>query len=56
MGVKLMIDFVILMNKGFEVMEVRWLFDILYKKINVMIYKESIIYFLVEFIDGLVMV
>ncbi|QBP90694.1 1-deoxy-D-xylulose-5-phosphate reductoisomerase [Bacillus mycoides] len=52
MGAKLTIDSATLMNKGFEVMEARWLFDIPYEKINVMIHKESIIHSLVEFIDG----
>ncbi|AAT62181.1 MULTISPECIES: 1-deoxy-D-xylulose-5-phosphate reductoisomerase [Bacillus] len=52
MGAKLTIDSATLMNKGFEVMEARWLFDIPYEKIDVMIHKESIIHSLVEFIDG----
>ncbi|MGM3052542.1 1-deoxy-D-xylulose-5-phosphate reductoisomerase, partial [Bacillus cereus group sp. BC306] len=52
MGAKLTIDSATLMNKGFEVMEARWLFDIPYEKIDVMIHKESIIRSLVEFIDG----
>ncbi|PEA88450.1 1-deoxy-D-xylulose-5-phosphate reductoisomerase [Bacillus thuringiensis] len=55
MGAKLTIDSATLMNKGFEVMEARWLFDIPYEKIDVMIHKESIIHSLVEFIDGSVM-
>ncbi|MEC2376940.1 1-deoxy-D-xylulose-5-phosphate reductoisomerase, partial [Bacillus thuringiensis] len=55
MGAKLTIDSATLMNKGFEVMEAKWLFDIPYKKIDVMIHKESIIHSLVEFIDGSVM-
>ena len=44
MGTKLTIDSATLMNKGFEVMEARWLFDIPYEKIDVMIHKESIIH------------
>ena len=55
MGAKLTIDSATLMNKGFEVMEAKWLFDIPYEKIDVMIHKESIIHSLVEFIDGSVM-
>ncbi|MBO1581462.1 1-deoxy-D-xylulose-5-phosphate reductoisomerase [Bacillus sp. XF8] len=55
MGTKLTIDSATLMNKGFEVMEARWLFDIPYEKIDVLIHKESIIHSLVEFIDGSIM-
>ncbi|PFE01285.1 1-deoxy-D-xylulose-5-phosphate reductoisomerase [Bacillus sp. AFS023182] len=55
MGAKLTIDSATLMNKGFEVMEARWLFDIPYEKIDVLIHKESIIHSLVEFIDGSMM-
>ncbi|KEK23291.1 1-deoxy-D-xylulose-5-phosphate reductoisomerase [Bacillus gaemokensis] len=55
MGAKLTIDSATLMNKGFEVMEARWLFDIPYEKIDVLIHKESIIHSLVEFIDGSIM-
>ncbi|MCP1124237.1 1-deoxy-D-xylulose-5-phosphate reductoisomerase [Bacillus sp. 3103sda1] len=52
MGAKLTIDSATLLNKGFEVIEARWLFDIPYEKIDVMIHKESIIHSLVEFVDG----
>ncbi|PEP54612.1 1-deoxy-D-xylulose-5-phosphate reductoisomerase [Bacillus pseudomycoides] len=55
MGAKLTIDSATLMNKGFEIMEARWLFDIPYEKIDVLIHKESIIHSLVEFIDGSIM-
>ncbi|PGX49089.1 1-deoxy-D-xylulose-5-phosphate reductoisomerase [Bacillus anthracis] len=55
MGAKLTIDSATLMNKGFEVMEARWLFDIPYEKIDVLIHKESVIHSLVEFIDGSIM-
>ncbi|MEI4802582.1 1-deoxy-D-xylulose-5-phosphate reductoisomerase [Bacillus sp. FJAT-51639] len=55
MGAKLTIDSATLLNKGFEVMEARWLFDVPYEKIDVMIHKESIIHSLVEFVDGSIM-
>lgn len=55
MGAKLTVDSATLMNKGFEIMEARWLFDIPYEKIDVLIHKESIIHSLVEFIDGSIM-
>ncbi|ENQ3079763.1 1-deoxy-D-xylulose-5-phosphate reductoisomerase [Bacillus cereus] len=55
MGAKLTIDCATLLNKGFEVMEARWLFDVPYDKIDVMIHKESIIHSLVEFVDGSIM-
>ncbi|WP_242222449.1 1-deoxy-D-xylulose-5-phosphate reductoisomerase [Bacillus cereus group sp. BfR-BA-01380] len=55
MGAKLTIDCATLLNKGFEVMEARWLFDVPYEKIDVMIHKESIIHSLVEFVDGSIM-
>ncbi|WP_459502329.1 1-deoxy-D-xylulose-5-phosphate reductoisomerase [Bacillus sp. C1] len=55
MGAKLTIDSATLMNKGLEVMEAHWLFNIPYEKIDVFIHKESIVHSLVEFIDGSVM-
>ena len=52
MGAKITIDSATLMNKGFEVIEARWLFNLDYKKIDVVIHPESIIHSMVEFIDG----
>lgn len=52
MGNKLTIDCATLMNKGFEVMEAHWLFDIPYEQIDVFIHKESIVHSMVEFVDG----
>ena len=40
------------MNKGFEVIEARWLFDVDISKVDVIVHPESIIHSLVEFIDG----
>lgn len=51
MGAKITIDSATMMNKGFEVIEAHWLFDIPYEKIDVLLHKESIIHSLVEFQD-----
>ncbi|ADL68932.1 1-deoxy-D-xylulose 5-phosphate reductoisomerase [Thermoanaerobacterium thermosaccharolyticum DSM 571] len=52
MGKKITIDSATLMNKGFEVIEAKWLFDMPIDKIEVVVHKESIIHSMVEFIDG----
>ena len=52
MGKKITIDSATMMNKGFEVIEARWLFDIAYDKIDIVIHRESIVHSAVEFIDG----
>lgn len=52
MGPKITIDSATLMNKGFEVIEAKWLFNIETSKINVLIHLESVIHSMVEFIDG----
>ncbi len=52
MGPKITIDSATLMNKGLEVIEAHWLFDIPYEQIDVVIHPESIIHSMVEFIDG----
>ena len=54
MGAKITIDSATMMNKGFEVIEARWLFDIPVEKINVVVHPESIIHSMVEFEDGAV--
>lgn len=51
MGSKITIDSATLMNKGLEVVEARWLFDIPESRIDVMIHRESIIHSLVEYKD-----
>jgi 1-deoxy-D-xylulose-5-phosphate reductoisomerase len=51
MGAKITIDSATLMNKGLEVVEARWLFDIPESQIEVMIHRESIIHSLVEYVD-----
>ncbi len=52
MGKKITIDSATMMNKGFEIIEARWLFDVPYKKIEVVVHKESIVHSAVEFVDG----
>jgi 1-deoxy-D-xylulose-5-phosphate reductoisomerase len=51
MGSKITIDSATLMNKGLEVVEARWLFDISESNIDVLIHRESIIHSLVEYND-----
>lgn len=51
MGAKITIDSATLMNKGLEVVEARWLFDIPETRIDVLIHRESIIHSLVEYED-----
>ncbi|MDD3620271.1 MAG: 1-deoxy-D-xylulose-5-phosphate reductoisomerase [Desulfobulbaceae bacterium] len=52
MGRKISIDSATLMNKGLEVIEARWLFDVEPDRISVVIHPQSIVHSLVEFIDG----
>lgn len=52
MGNKITIDSATLMNKGLEVIEARWLFDINEDNIKVLIHPQSIIHSMVEYIDG----
>jgi 1-deoxy-D-xylulose-5-phosphate reductoisomerase len=52
MGKKVTIDSATLMNKGLEVIEAHWLFDMPYDKIRVLIHPQSIIHSIVEFADG----
>ncbi len=51
MGAKITIDSSTLMNKGFEVIEAHWLFDMPYEKIDVVVHPQSIVHSLVEFQD-----
>ncbi|NLX91233.1 MAG: 1-deoxy-D-xylulose-5-phosphate reductoisomerase [Firmicutes bacterium] len=52
MGAKVTIDSATLMNKGFEVIEARWLFDLDYDQIGVVVHPESIVHSMVHFVDG----
>ena len=51
MGAKVTIDSATMMNKGLEVMEARWLFDVAPDRIEVLVHKESIVHSMVEFCD-----
>jgi len=55
MGPRITIDSATLMNKGFEVLEARWLFNMELKNIEVLIHPQSIVHSMVEFIDGSVL-
>ncbi len=52
MGSKITIDSASMMNKGLEVIEARWLFDVPSSRIEVVVHPQSIIHSMVEFIDG----
>lgn len=52
MGNKITIDSATLMNKGFEIIEGRWLFDVKTENIDVVIHPQSVIHSFVEFADG----
>ncbi len=55
MGPKITIDSASLMNKGLEVVEARWLFDVPPERIRVVVHPQSIVHSLVEFVDGSVL-
>jgi 1-deoxy-D-xylulose-5-phosphate reductoisomerase len=52
MGAKITIDSATLMNKGLEVIEAHWLYDVPYEQIDVVIHPQSLVHSLVEFVDG----
>jgi 1-deoxy-D-xylulose-5-phosphate reductoisomerase len=52
MGKKVTIDSATLMNKGLEVIEAHWLFDMPYDKIDILIHPQSIVHSMVELVDG----
>jgi len=52
MGAKITIDSATMMNKGLEVIEAHWLFDLPYEQIDVLLHRESIIHSMVEFHDS----
>mgnify|MGYP004463756047 FL=1 len=54
MGAKITIDSATMMNKGFEMIEAKWLFDTAPDKINIVVHPQSIIHSMVEFADGAV--
>lgn len=55
MGKKITVDCATMVNKAFEVIEAKWLFDADYDKIDVVIHPQSIIHSMVEFCDGSIM-
>ena len=55
MGAKITIDSATLLNKGFEVIEAKWLYDCPLEKIHTVVQPESIIHSMVEFDDGAIM-
>ena len=52
MGPKVTVDSSTMMNKGFEILEARWLFDIPVDRIDVVVHPESLVHSLVTFVDG----
>ena len=52
MGAKITIDSASMMNKGFEVIEARWLFDIPVDKIQVLVHPQSVVHSAVQFVDS----
>src|SRR5664280_2886763 len=55
MGPKITIDSATMMNKGLEVIEARWLFDVTGRKIDVVLHPQSIVHSMVEYVDGSVL-
>ncbi len=52
MGEKITIDSATLMNKGLEVVEARWLFDLPPEKIDIVVHRQSVVHSMVEYVDG----
>ncbi|HEY5741757.1 MAG TPA: 1-deoxy-D-xylulose-5-phosphate reductoisomerase, partial [Terrimicrobiaceae bacterium] len=52
MGRKISIDSATLFNKGLEMIEARWLFDVPMQKVDVVVHPQSIVHSMVEFVDG----
>ena len=52
MGKRITIDSATMMNKGLEVIEARWLFDVPPAKVDIMVHPQSIVHSMVEFVDG----
>ena len=55
MGPKITVDSSTLMNKGFEVIEACWLFDVSIERVDVVIHRQSVVHSLVEFVDGAIL-
>ena len=54
MGAKITIDSATLMNKGLEIIEARWLFDLTADQVQVIVHPQSIVHSMVEYVDGCV--
>ena len=54
MGAKITIDSATMLNKAFEIIEARWLFDVPSEKITAVVHPQSIVHSMVEFVDGAV--
>src|SRR5207249_2772022 len=52
MGAKITIDSATLMNKGLEIIEARWLFDVASDQVQVVVHPQSIVHSMVEYVDG----
>ena len=52
MGAKITIDSATLMNKGLEIIEARWLFDVAPDQVQVVVHPQSIVHSMVEYLDG----
>jgi 1-deoxy-D-xylulose-5-phosphate reductoisomerase len=52
MGAKITVDSATLMNKGLEVIEARWLFDLTPEQVQVVVHPQSIVHSMVEYVDG----
>ena len=55
MGNRITVDSATMMNKGFEIIEARWLFDMKPSQVDVVIHRQSTIHSMVEFVDGSVL-
>lgn len=55
MGAKITVDSATLVNKGFEAIEAKWLYDVDFDKIEVVVHPESVIHSMVQFKDGAIM-
>ena len=55
MGPKITVDSATLMNKGFEVIEASWLFDLSIEQVDVVVHRESTVHSMVEFVDGAIL-
>ncbi len=52
MGAKITIDSATMMNKGFEMIEAKWLFGVSHNRIEIVVHPQSIVHSMVEFVDG----